>query len=131
MWTPPPRPRSRLKNKNVIFEKLFFYTALFFWPFWAGFFCKIASRENGKNMQVFGCFLCFEEQSRGKGACSRTGYVFILPVGGSHHFHFQPEPSQAKHKKLPHALGQGCVRWRKNAKNIWFFSGVELNVQKT
>ena len=104
--------RSRIENKSVIFEKLFFYTAPFFWCFWAGFFCKIAAFENCKNIQVFGGFLCFEEQSREKGACSRACYLFISPVCGSDSFR----------TKNTHTFRQDCVQWHKNAKNIWFCS---------
>ena len=119
MW-PPPMSRSRIENKNVIFEKLFFYTAPFFWCFWAGFFCKIAAFENCKNIQVFGGFLCFEEQSREKGACSRACYLFIPPVCGSDSFC----------TKNTHTLRQDCVRWHKNAKT-YGFAVFELSEQKT
>ena len=104
--------RSRIEHKNVVFEKLFFYIAPLFWCFWAGFFCKIAAFENCKNIQVFGGFLWFEEQSREKGACSRACYLFIPPLCGSDSFC----------TKNTHTLRQDCVWWHKNAKNIWFCS---------
>ena len=43
-------------------------------------------------------------------------------------FFFHPEPPKTQHEKLPHALGQGCVSWRKNVKNICF-PDFESNVQ--
>ena len=53
----PPRPRSRLKNKNVIFEKLFFYTALFFGVFRQDFFSKLPRSETDKTYRFLAIFL--------------------------------------------------------------------------
>ena len=57
MWPPPPLSRSRLKNKNVIFEKLFFYTALFFGVFRQDFFSKLPRSKIDKTYRFLAIFL--------------------------------------------------------------------------
>ena len=66
--------------------KNYFFILLYFLCFSAGFFFKIASFQNWQNIQVFGYFLDFNEQSRENKAFSRAGYHFISSVCGSELF---------------------------------------------
>ena len=90
-------------------------------------FCKIASLQNGQNIQVFGCFLRFEEQSRGTGACSRAGYLFISPVCGSDFFGTLNPYTQHENPSMHMTrAASGGVKMQKPL----VFAYVELKVKK-
>ena len=51
-------------------------------------------------------------------------FLYFYAVGRSPSNHRWPGGTN------PHALRQGCVRWSKNAKNIWFLQFLSLMCQK-